>query len=244
MAYRSKRERKRAQGGKVAPEDCPEPDEKARGGAAKKRKAGGRVEGEAARKHLGKRARGGTTKKRADGGDVGDLGDSAKSPPASYKMSMYSIARPKEGGGPGGTAGLYREQDSLGDRSHPPQSDDKAPVRARGGRTKNAREAANHPDGPDKVPEGRGTDEWEVLMDDPRKRGGRLTAHERQKMPAGEFALPGKGEGPGGKGAGAYPIEDRRHAIAALSRMHNASPAEQATIKRKVHSRYPDIGEG
>ena len=69
-----------------------------------------------------------------------------------------------------------------------------------------------------------------------------LSAADRRKMPSGEFALPGKGEGPGGKGSGAYPIEDEAHARAALSRgAANASPSELATIRRKVHERYPDM---
>jgi hypothetical protein len=76
------------------------------------------------------------------------------------------------------------------------------------------------------------------------KSGGHLMAHERQNMPKSEFALPGKGKGPKGAGAGSYPIPDERHARAALSRASaNASPAEQATIRRKVHARFPEIGE-
>ena len=69
-----------------------------------------------------------------------------------------------------------------------------------------------------------------------------LSTEERNKMPSSEFALPGKGEGKGGKGSGAYPINDEGHARAALSRASaNASPSEQATIRRKVHERFPDI---
>jgi hypothetical protein len=72
-----------------------------------------------------------------------------------------------------------------------------------------------------------------------------LSAKARRAMPSKEFALPGKGKGPEGKGSGAYPIPDEGHARAALSRAAaNASPAEQATIKRKVHERYPGIKIG
>lgn len=75
-----------------------------------------------------------------------------------------------------------------------------------------------------------------------RKKGDHLTAHERQSMPRSDFALPGHGEGPKGAGSGSYPIPDRSHAISALSRAAaNATPAEQATIRRKVHEKFPDI---
>lgn len=78
-----------------------------------------------------------------------------------------------------------------------------------------------------------------------RKAGGRLSAAERRSMPASDFALPGHGEGPGGRGAGAYPIDTEGRARDALSRgSANATPAEQATIRRKVHARYPDIAIG
>jgi hypothetical protein len=60
----------------------------------------------------------------------------------------------------------------------------------------------------------------------------KLTAAARKKIPAGKFALPG----------GRYPVENASHARNALSRASaNATPAEQATIKRKVHSMYPGI---
>ena len=76
----------------------------------------------------------------------------------------------------------------------------------------------------------------------PRKAGGHLTAGERQHMPKSEFALPGKGEGPKGAGSGSYPIPNESHARSALARAeHNASPAEQATIRRKVHEKFPDM---
>ena len=70
-----------------------------------------------------------------------------------------------------------------------------------------------------------------------------LDAHERQSLPRDDFALPGKGTGPKGAGPGSYPIPDKAHARAALSRASaNASPSEQATIRRKVHEKFPGMG--
>ena len=78
-----------------------------------------------------------------------------------------------------------------------------------------------------------------------KKSGGRLSMGERTKLPSTDFALPGAGSGPSGKGSGSYPIPDESHARNALSRAaQHASPAEQATIKRKVHAKYPDIDIG
>ncbi len=75
--------------------------------------------------------------------------------------------------------------------------------------------------------------------------GGRLTAGERQRMPKSDFALPGKGKGPKGAGAGSYPIEDRSHAVNALARVsQHGSSAQKAAVRAKVHAKYPDIGRG
>ena len=72
-----------------------------------------------------------------------------------------------------------------------------------------------------------------------------ITARQRQKLPSADFALPGKGTGKGGKGPGSYPIDTKGRARSALSRASaNASPAEQATIKRKVQAKYPGIAVG
>ncbi len=74
--------------------------------------------------------------------------------------------------------------------------------------------------------------------------GGHLTAKARQSLPRSDFALPGRGEGPKGAGSGSYPVPDKNHARAALSRASaNASPAEQATIRAKVHAKFPAIGK-
>jgi hypothetical protein len=73
---------------------------------------------------------------------------------------------------------------------------------------------------------------------------GHLTAHARQSMPKSDFALPGKGEGPKGAGAGSYPIPDKAHARNALARVsQHGSSEEKAKVRAKVHSKYPDIGK-
>lgn len=69
-----------------------------------------------------------------------------------------------------------------------------------------------------------------------------ITTRQRQKLSSKDFALPGKGTGKGGKGPGSYPIDTPGRARNALSRgAQHASPAEQATIKRKVKAKYPGI---
>lgn len=73
----------------------------------------------------------------------------------------------------------------------------------------------------------------------------KLTAKQRQSMPSKSFALPGKGEGKGGKGAGSYPIPDKSHARNALARAaQHASPSQQATIRSKVKAKFPGIKVG
>lgn len=74
---------------------------------------------------------------------------------------------------------------------------------------------------------------------------GKLSAKERQDMPKSDFALPGKGEGPKGAGSGSYPIDTEGRARNALARgAQHASSSELASIKRKVHEKYPDIDIG
>jgi len=71
----------------------------------------------------------------------------------------------------------------------------------------------------------------------------RLTTKGRKALPSSDFALPGKGSGPTGKGAGSYPIPDAAHARNALARVsQHGSSAEKATVRRKVHAKFPDIG--
>src|SRR5262245_51117375 len=73
----------------------------------------------------------------------------------------------------------------------------------------------------------------------------KLKAAQRQAMPSSSFALPGKGEGKSGKGAGSYPIPDRSHARNALSRVsQHGSSTEKAKVRAKVHAKFPDIGKG
>jgi hypothetical protein len=60
----------------------------------------------------------------------------------------------------------------------------------------------------------------------------RLTSRGRKRMKAKQFALPGK----------RYPISDAAHARNALARVaQNGTPAEKATVRRKVKARFPGI---
>jgi hypothetical protein len=72
----------------------------------------------------------------------------------------------------------------------------------------------------------------------------KLTAGQRNKMSSRSFALPGKGSGPYGKGAGSYPIPDKAHARNALARVaQHGTPAEKAKVRAAVHRKFPDIGK-
>jgi hypothetical protein len=63
----------------------------------------------------------------------------------------------------------------------------------------------------------------------------KLTKATRSKIPAGDFALPGR----------RYPIEDQVHARDALSRVsQDGTPAEKATVRGKVLKRFPAIKQG
>lgn len=60
----------------------------------------------------------------------------------------------------------------------------------------------------------------------------KLTPTARSRLSSSTFALPGR----------RYPINDANHARNALSRAaQNATPAEQATIRSKVHAKFPGI---
>ncbi len=62
----------------------------------------------------------------------------------------------------------------------------------------------------------------------------KLTAAARENIPTKSFALPGR----------RYPIHDKAHARNALSRVsQHGSPSEKATVRKKVHAKFPDIGE-
>ena len=72
---------------------------------------------------------------------------------------------------------------------------------------------------------------------------GWLSAKDRQDMPKSDFALPGKGEGPKGAGAGSYPINNASHARNALARVSQfGSSSEKTAVRAKVHEKYPSIG--
>ncbi len=72
-----------------------------------------------------------------------------------------------------------------------------------------------------------------------------LTTAKRKKLKSSQFALPGKGEGMGGKGPGAYPIDTEARARNALSRVaQHGTPSEKAAVKRKVKAKYPGIEQG
>jgi hypothetical protein len=61
----------------------------------------------------------------------------------------------------------------------------------------------------------------------------KLTTRTRKELPSKDFAL----------GKGRYPIEDKPHARAALSRVSaNGSPSQKAEVRAKVHAKYPGIG--
>ena len=73
----------------------------------------------------------------------------------------------------------------------------------------------------------------------------RLTTKGRDKLSKGQFALPGRGKGPEGKGAGSYPIPNASHARNALARVsQHGTPAEKATVKRAVAKKFPGIDAG
>lgn len=61
-----------------------------------------------------------------------------------------------------------------------------------------------------------------------------LSTAARNRLPTRSFALPGR----------RYPIADASHARNALARVSQyGTPAEQATVRRKVHARFPGIGQ-
>ena len=69
-----------------------------------------------------------------------------------------------------------------------------------------------------------------------------LTAAQRRALPDSDFVFPGKGEGPEGKQTGAYPINDKKRARAALSMAAAyASPEKEAKVKAAVKKKFPDI---
>lgn len=70
----------------------------------------------------------------------------------------------------------------------------------------------------------------------------RLTTTARKKLSGSQFALPGKGTGPSGKGPGSYPIPDAAHGRNALARVsQHGTPEEKATVRAKVKRKFPNI---
>lgn len=60
----------------------------------------------------------------------------------------------------------------------------------------------------------------------------KLTAAKRRKLPAKDFAL----------GKGHYPINDEKHARAALARVSEyGSPQEKKEVEEKVHRKFPGL---
>lgn len=75
------------------------------------------------------------------------------------------------------------------------------------------------------------------------KKKGWLSAKERQAMPSSDFALPGKGSGPKGAGAGSYPVPDAKHGRLALGMVSRyGDSAEKAKVRAKVAEKFPSIG--
>lgn len=61
----------------------------------------------------------------------------------------------------------------------------------------------------------------------------KLNAAQRNRLPASDFAGPGR----------SYPDEDVTHARDALSRVSaNGTPEVKAEVRRKVHAKFPAIG--
>lgn len=73
----------------------------------------------------------------------------------------------------------------------------------------------------------------------------RLSYQARKHMPKTAFALPDQKTAHNPAGHGAYPIPDPAHARNALQRVSEfGSPAEKATVRRKVHAKFPGIHVG
>jgi hypothetical protein len=62
----------------------------------------------------------------------------------------------------------------------------------------------------------------------------KLTAKTRNALPKSSFALPGQRK---------FPVQDKNHARNALSRAGAIGGSTEATVRAKVHSKYPTIGK-
>lgn len=70
----------------------------------------------------------------------------------------------------------------------------------------------------------------------------KLTYAKRKKLSKKSFVFPGKKSKSNPAGKGGYPIPDISHARNALARVSQfGSPAEKATVRAKVHSKFPGI---
>jgi len=70
-----------------------------------------------------------------------------------------------------------------------------------------------------------------------------LTTKQRKAIPQKDFALPSKRSASGGSGG--YPIPDKSHARNALARVsQHGTSAQKATVRAKVHAKFPGIGSG
>ena len=79
-----------------------------------------------------------------------------------------------------------------------------------------------------------GLSPYDAITGGGRKRGGHLTAAQRHKLPAKDFALSGE----------RYPIEDKNHARNALARVsQHGTSEEKARVRAAVHRKYPEIGK-
>jgi hypothetical protein len=89
-----------------------------------------------------------------------------------------------------------------------------------------------------------------TILDVASRTGGRmakpkgwLSASDRNRLPSSDFALPGRGEGPKGKGSGSYPIPNASHARNALARVaQHGTPEEKSDVRAAVHRKFPGIG--
>lgn len=63
----------------------------------------------------------------------------------------------------------------------------------------------------------------------------KLSYKKRKKLPGKDFAEPGKRK---------YPVNDKAHARNALARVsQHGTAAEKAAVRKKVHAKFPEIGE-
>lgn len=70
----------------------------------------------------------------------------------------------------------------------------------------------------------------------------KLSASDRKKIPASDFAIPSKAGSPKAKAkSGNYPIQDRSHAANALAR--SSGKPEAAQVRAAVKRKYPDMGK-